>query len=140
MSVAVRILVVDDAAHWCKFVEFILRIDPELEIVSYASSGHEAVIKAQELRPSVVLLDIGLPGISAIEAGRRILESTPDTKIVFLTQQTDLHLVYEALCTGAIAYVLKTDAAAQLVTAIHSAVNGRVFLSHQLPPTLRTIQ
>ena len=140
MILTVRILVVDDAAHWHKFVDFILRIAPELEIVSHASSGHEAVTKAEEFRPSVVLLDIGLPGISGLEAGRRILASIPDTKLIFLTVQADLDLVHEALRTGAAAYVLKTDAASQLVTAIQSAMNGQVFLSHSLPPTLGTIQ
>lgn len=138
MILAVRILLVDDAAHWRKFVDFILRIDPELEIVSDASTGDEAVKKAADLQPNVVLLDIHLPGMSGLEAGRRILSHDPNTKVVFVSQEADAEIVYEALRLGAAAFVAKSDAASQLVTAIHTAIRGRVFLSRSLPPTSGT--
>lgn len=140
MILAVRILLVDDAAHWRKFVSFILRINPELEIVSDASTGDEAVEKAAELNPDIVLLDIHLPGISGLEAGRRILTHDPNTKLVFVSQEGDPEVVHEALRLGAAAFVLKPDAASQLVAAIHSATRGQVFLSRSLPPSTGTIQ
>jgi len=136
---AVRILMVDDAAHWRKFVNFILRIDPELEIVSDVSTGEEAVEKAANLKPDVVLLDIQLPGMSGLEAGQRILSQDPNTRVVFLSQERDVDIVYEALRIGAAAFVVKTDAASQLVTAIRAATRGQVFLSRSLPPATGTI-
>jgi len=135
LILGVRILVVDDAAHWRKFVDFILRIDPELEIVAEADSGHEALKKAEQLEPEVVLLDIGLPGMSGIEVCRRMLSRNPETRVVFVTQETDFDMVCEALRIGATAFVAKNDAASQLVTAIHTALKSNVFLSRSLPPT-----
>lgn len=136
MILGVRVLVVDDAAHWRKFVDFILRIAPELEIVAEAASGRDALEKAAYLQPSVVLLDIVLPGMNGIEVCRRMLLRDPETRVIFVTQETDVDIVHEALKIGAAAYVAKTDAASQLVTAIHSALNSKVFLSRSLPPTL----
>lgn len=140
MILAVRILMVDDAAHWRKFVNFILRIDPELEIVSDVSTGDEAVKQAADLKPNVVLLDINLPGMSGLEAGRRILSHDPNTKVVFVSQERDVDIVHEALRIGGSAFVVKTDAASQLVTAIHAVTRGQVFLSRSLPPATGTIQ
>lgn len=131
---------VDDAAHWRKFVNFILRIDPELEIVSDVSTGDEAVKQAADLKPNVVLLDINLPGMSGLEAGRRILSHDPNTKVVFVSQERDVDIVHEALRIGGSAFVVKTDAASQLVTAIHAVTRGQVFLSRSLPPASGTIQ
>lgn len=138
MILGVRVLVVDDAAHWRKFVDFILRIDPELEIVAEADSGNEALRKAEQLEPEVVLLDIGLPEMSGIEVCQRMLRRHPQTRIVFVSQQTDDEIVHEALRIGATAFVAKSDAASQLVTAIRSALKGKAFLSRSLPPTLGT--
>ena len=138
MILGVRVLVVDDAAHWRKFVDFILRIDPELEIVAEAASGHEALRKAEQLEPEIVLLDISLPGMSGIEVCRHMLRQNPGTRIIFVTQETDVDIVYEALRIGATAFVVKSDAASQLVTAIHAALKGKAFLSRSLPPTLGT--
>ena len=140
MILGVRVLVVDDAAHWRKFVNFILRIDPGLEIIAEADSGYEALKKAEQLQPAVVLLDIGLPEMSGIEVCRRMLSRNPETRVVFVTQETDADIVYEALRTGAAAFVAKIDAASQLVTAVHSALKNKVFLSRSLPPTLGTTQ
>lgn len=138
MILGVRVLVVDDAAHWRKFVDFILRIDPELEIVAESDSGHDALTKVEQLEPAVVLLDIGLPGMSGIEVCRRMLHRNPGTRVVFVTQETDVDVVHEALRVGATAFVAKHDAATQLVTAIHCAMKRKVFLSRSLPPTLGT--
>jgi DNA-binding NarL/FixJ family response regulator len=119
---------------------FILRIDPELEIIGEAGSGDEALTKAEQLAPGVILLDIGLPGMSGVEVCRRMLRQNPKNKIIFLTQETNAEVVCEALRIGASAFVAKIDAASQLVTAIRSAVNNKVFLSRSVPPTLGTIQ
>jgi CheY-like chemotaxis protein len=78
----------------------------------------EAVQKAQELKPDLVLLDIGLPSLNGLEAAIRIVEVAPNAKIVFLTQDSDRDVVRAALSTGAQGYVLKPDAGTQLFTAL----------------------
>ena len=135
---AVTILVVDDAPHWRKFVGFILRIDPALEIICEVSDGASAVEQAKELQPAIVLLDISLPDVCGIEVGRRIVEHSPSSNIIFVSQQSDIEVIQRALDLGAMGFVLKTDAGSQLVTAIHSAIRGQRFLSSSLPPTAGT--
>jgi DNA-binding NarL/FixJ family response regulator len=130
----VTILLVDDAAQWRKFVSFILRIDPAFVIVSEVSDGTHAVQQAKAHQPTIVLLDIGLPGICGIEAGRQILKHAPNSKVIFVSQESDIEVVAEALDVGAAGYVLKMDAGSQLATAIHSALRGQRFLSSSLPP------
>jgi DNA-binding NarL/FixJ family response regulator len=135
---AVTIVVVDDAEHWRKFISFILRIDPALGIVSEASDGTQAVQEAKKHQPTIVLLDIGLPGINGIEAGRRILREAPSSKIIYVSQESDIEVVEEALAVGAIGYVSKIDAGSQLVAAIRCAMRGQRFISTSLPPALVT--
>jgi DNA-binding NarL/FixJ family response regulator len=137
MSV-ITILVVDDAEHWRKFVSFILRIDPAMTIVSEASDGTQAVQEAKQHQPTIVLLDIGLPGINGIEAGWRILREAPNSKIIYVSQESDIEVVQEALAVGAAGYVSKIDAGSQLVEAINSAMRGQRFISTSLSPTAGT--
>jgi DNA-binding NarL/FixJ family response regulator len=137
MSV-VTILVVDEAPHWRKFVSFVLRIDPALEIVSEASDGAYAVEQSKEIQPAIVLLDIALPDISGIEAGRRIRKHSPGSKIIFVSRESEIEVVQQAIDLGAMGFVSKLDAGSQLVTAIHSAIRGKTFLSSSLPPAAGT--
>jgi DNA-binding NarL/FixJ family response regulator len=134
----ITILVVDDAEHWRKFISFILRIDPAMEIVSEASDGTHAVQEAKNHQPTIVLLDIGLPGANGIEAGRRILKEAPNSKVIYVSQESDLEVVQEALAMGAAGYVSKIDAGSQLVAAIHCAMRGKRFISTSLPTTAST--
>jgi DNA-binding NarL/FixJ family response regulator len=82
----VRVLVVDDFEPWCRRICSMLQKLPELRVVGEVSNGLEAVEKARELRPDLILLDIGLPGINGIEVARRILEFSPKTKILFASE------------------------------------------------------
>jgi DNA-binding NarL/FixJ family response regulator len=129
------IVVVDDAPHWRRFIAFMIRIDPTLEVICEASNGPDAVAAAREVQPAIVLLDIGLPGICGIEAGRRILEHAPNSKVIFVSQQSDVDIVQEALSIGAAGYVVKIDAGTQLVPAIHCALRGQLFVSRSVPVT-----
>ena len=132
MSV-ITILVVDDAEYWRRFISFILRIDPAMEIVSEASNGTQALQEAKNHQPTIVLLDIGLPGINGIEAGRRILREAPNSKIIYVSQESDIEVVQEALAVGAAGYVSKIDAGTQLVAAMRCAMRGQRFISTSLP-------
>ena len=105
-----RILIVDDSKRWRLFVRSILDRSPWFQVVGEACDGVEAVTKATALLPHVVLLDIGMPRLNGIEAAKRIKQVCPASKVIFLTQETDLDVQNEALATGAVAYVLKTRA------------------------------
>jgi DNA-binding NarL/FixJ family response regulator len=128
----IRVLVVDDAECWRLFVSSMLRAEPSFEVVFEASDGLQAVQAAQDLQPTIVLLDIGLPGLNGIQAGEWIRTVAPDTKIVFLSQETDADIVRATLELGALGYVLKFDAARELIAAIHSVVRGERFVSRSM--------
>jgi DNA-binding NarL/FixJ family response regulator len=84
-----------------------LRETPELQVVGQASDGLEAVHKAQELQPDLILLDIGLPDQSGIEAARRIRKLAPNSKILFMSLDTSAEVLQVALSLGALAYISK---------------------------------
>jgi DNA-binding NarL/FixJ family response regulator len=127
----IRVLVVDDVEDWRRSISSMLGAEP-FEITGEASDGLMAVQLAQQLQPTVVLLDIGLPGLDGLKAGAGIRAVAPDAKIVFVSQESDPDIVRAALLLGARAYVLKSDAAQELVEAIHSVVRGKKFVSRSL--------
>lgn len=131
MSV-MRILVVDDHQVVRRVVCSILSLDSSLDVVSETSDGEQAVEKADELHPDVVLLDISLPGISGIEAGRRIRRVSPDSRIIFLSQHDSLQMVEDALRVGGRGYVAKMDAGAELLQAIRTVSEGKQFVSQRI--------
>jgi DNA-binding NarL/FixJ family response regulator len=127
-----RVLVIDDYEPWRSFVLRTLREVPELQVVSEASDGSEAVQKAQGLQPDLILLDIGLPTVNGIEAARRILRYAPNTKILFVSEQGSPDIVEEALRTGAGGYVVKSKAATELLPAVEAVLLGKQFVSASL--------
>jgi DNA-binding NarL/FixJ family response regulator len=127
-----RVLVVDDYEPWRIFASNTLQKNPELRVVGEASDGLEAVQKAQDLRPDLILLDIGLPTISGIEMARRILQHSPKIKILFASEQRSSDIAEEALRTGAGGYVLKSKAATELLPAVEAALQGKRFVSASL--------
>jgi DNA-binding NarL/FixJ family response regulator len=127
-----RILVVDDYEPWRRFVASILHQQPGLLIVGEASDGLSAVEKAQELQPDLILLDIGLPKLNGIQAARQIRELAPKSKIVFISENRSWDIAEEALRMGAIGYVVKSDAASELLPASEVALQGKQFVSSSL--------
>jgi DNA-binding NarL/FixJ family response regulator len=125
----IRVLVVEDFAPFREFILSTLASARDLQVIGEASDGLEAVQKAVELRPDLVLLDIGLPSLSGIEAARQIRKLLPESKIIFLTQESSANVVQEALSLGALGYVFKMRAAGELLTAVKAGLLGRTFVS-----------
>jgi DNA-binding NarL/FixJ family response regulator len=125
----VRTLVVDDFQPFRQFICSTLGQIPELQIIGEASDGLEAVRKAEELKPDMILLDIGLPTLNGIEASHRISRVAPDSKILFVSQDHDEAVVGAALSNGAKGYVLKVDAGRELLPAVESVLRGERFIS-----------
>lgn len=127
-----QILVVEDFEPYRTFVSSLLKEKSGFRVICEVSDGLQAVKKAQELNPDLILLDIGLPGLNGIEAARQILKITPESKIVFLTQETSAEVVREALNVGAYGYVVKSQAGKELLGAIEAALQGKRFISRGL--------
>ena len=127
-----RILVVDDFEGWRRSVASALQKRPELEIVGETADGLEAVQQAQELKPDLILLDIGLPRLNGIEAARRIREISPSSKILFMTENRSRDIAEEALSTGAGGYFVKSDGNGELLAAIKAVLDGKRFISASL--------
>jgi DNA-binding NarL/FixJ family response regulator len=134
----VRVLVVEDFEPLRQFIHATLQ-ESELLIVGEVSDGLEAVRKAEELQPDLILLDIGLPTLNGIEAARRIRKLSPESKIIFVTQESSADVIEEALSLGAMGYVIKTRAGIELLAAVEAVCQGGQFVSHGVsltPPSV----
>jgi DNA-binding NarL/FixJ family response regulator len=125
----VRILVVDDFEPIRQFVFAELGKRPELQVVGEASDGLEAVQKAVELKPDLILLDISLPTLNGFDAARQIRELVPASKIIFLSLESSHDLMQEALSLGAWDYVVKAKAGSELLAAVETVVSGKKFVT-----------
>ena len=128
----VRVLQVDDFAPWRRFILAKLRQDHSVCVVGTASGSIEAVLKATELQPDLILLDIGLPTINGIVAARQIRAVAPQAKILFVSQALDIDVVRIALFEGGDGYVVKSDADRDLFIAVEAVMRGKKFLSRSV--------
>jgi DNA-binding NarL/FixJ family response regulator len=126
---SVRILVVDDYEPFRRFVCSTLGKRPDLQVIGEASDGLEAVQKAEELQPDLIVLDLGLPTLNGIEAARRIRKVIPECKMLFVSQESSVDVVQEALSLGALGYVVKAHAGNELLAAVEAVCQGRQFVS-----------
>ena len=125
----VRVVVVDDFEPWRRQICSTLQERPEFQVIAEVSDGQDAVRKAQELQPDLILLDIGLPKLNGIEAARQIRKCAPNSKILFVSENRSREIAEEALRTGAIGYVVKSDAAGELMPAVTAVLQGQQFIS-----------
>src|SRR4051812_47049555 len=110
----IRVLVAGKFAPFCPFFRSPPSQKPNFQIVAEVSDGHEAVQKAKELKPELMLLDVGLPTLNGIAAARQIFKLIPDAKIIFVTQESSGEVAEEAFKSGARGYVVKTRAGSDL--------------------------
>jgi len=128
----VRILVVDDYEPFRRVVCATLEARPELQVIGEASDGLQAVQKAEELQPDLILLDIGMPTLNGIEAAHRISRLVPAAKILFVSQDNDTDVVAAALSDGAKGYLPKQNANTELLFAVEAVSRGDRFVSGEL--------
>jgi DNA-binding NarL/FixJ family response regulator len=120
----IRVLVADDHPVFRRGMRAILGAEPDTELVGEATDGEEAVARALELRPDVILMDLNMPKMTGIEATRRILEACPDTAILMLTMFEDDKSIFAAMRAGARGYVLKGADGTETLWAIRAVANG----------------
>jgi DNA-binding NarL/FixJ family response regulator len=128
----VRVLVAEDFSPFRQVICTTLAKRPNLQLVCAVSDGLEAIRQAEILAPDLVLLDIGLPGLNGIEAARQIRRLVPKSKIVFVSQESSVEVVREALSLGAWGYVAKTKAKQDILAAVDAVLAGRRFVSASL--------
>ena len=127
-----RVLVVDDHERWHRFVATELGKSPDLHVIGQAFDGLEAVQQASQFRPDLILLDIGLPALNGIEAARRIQQVSPNSKILFVTENRSSDIAEAALGTGANGYLIKSDATTEMLLAVVAVLEGKRFISGSL--------
>ena len=128
-SLSIRILIADDFEDWLRQVRLLLQSCPECQVIAEASDGPEAVQKAEDLKPDLILLDIGLPKLNGIEAAQQIRQLSPNSRIVFVSQNRDPDVIRAALGTGALGYVRKIDARRELLHAVDAVLRDEQFIS-----------
>lgn len=131
-KLCISVLLVDDFATFRAALSRLLRKKPELQIVAEASDGVEAVEKSSQLQPDVILLDIGLPKLNGIAAAQRIRGVAPQSKIIFVTQETSADIMKEAIGLGAMGYVIKARVESELLKAIDLVLEGKQFIGSGL--------
>ena len=122
-----RILLADDHVLVAEGLRKLLEV--EYELVGVVQDGREVVLCAARMQPELVLLDITMPLLNGIEAAQQMQREVPSAKVVFLTQQTDRHVVQAAFHAGAAGYVLKQSASAELLAAIREVLQGRYYVT-----------
>ena len=132
----IRLLLVDDHKIVRAGLKMLFQAEPDMEIVGEASSGSDALALVAELNPDVVLMDVAMPGMTGIEATRRIKEVRAETAVIALTMHEDEQYFFQMLAAGASGYVPKRAAPDDLVSAIRAVSQGQVFLYPSLAKLL----
>jgi len=125
-----RILIADDhnlVAELCKHL-----LETDFDVVGVVGDGRALVSAASELKPDVIVLDIAMPILNGLDAGRQVKKILPDVKLIYLTMNPDAEVAAEAFACGASGYLLKTCAAAEMVLAVMQVLHGKTYLSEAL--------
>jgi len=124
-----RVLLAEDHTIVRKGLRSLLDKETGIEVVGEAEDGREAIVKAEELHPDVVVMDIAMPGLNGLEATRQIKKRFSDIKIIILTMHANEEYILQSLKAGASGYLIKKAAPAELISAINAVHNGHSFLS-----------
>ncbi|MFC1910054.1 response regulator [Chloroflexota bacterium] len=132
----IKIMVVDDHAILREGIRALLGLEEDIVIIGEASEGNEAVIKARELNPDIIIMDIAMPGLDGLEATRLIKKKNPKVKVLILTQHDNKEYIISTIKAGATGYVPKRALGSELVTAIRAVHKGESFLYPSAAMTL----
>jgi DNA-binding NarL/FixJ family response regulator len=134
-SERISVLIADDHRLFREALRAVL--ERECDVIGEAASGEEAVTLAARMRPQVVLLDLGMPGVGGLNAAHRLAKEAPSSKVVILSRHDDEEYVIEAMVdAGAAGYLVKTDAAVELLSALRAVAAGRSYLSAAVAPAV----
>lgn len=125
-----RLLLADDHTMICDGLRRML--EPEYEVIGCVGDGRALLKSALELKPDLVLLDIGMPLLNGLDAGRELKKLMPRVKLIFLTMNPDSDVAFEAIRIGASGYLLKNSPGDELIQAVHNAVRGTSFITPQI--------
>jgi DNA-binding NarL/FixJ family response regulator len=128
----VSLLVAEDFVDFRRLIGSILSQSPNLKVACEVCDGQDAVQKAADLKPDLILLDIGLPTLNGLDAARQIRKIAPQSKIIFVTQESSPDFVQKALGLGACGYVVKSKIQRDLLAAVNAVLEGRQFVSSGL--------
>jgi DNA-binding NarL/FixJ family response regulator len=132
----VSVMLADDHAVVRDGLRALLEAGNDLQVVGVAGNGREAVAEALRLRPDIVIMDIAMPELDGVEATRRIVERSPETRVLILSMYLSAEHIYRALQAGAQGYVLKESAGEEVVDAIRALRAGKRYLSHRITETV----
>ena len=129
---------VDDHTLFRQGLKTLISAETDMDVAGEASNGSDAVEKAADVRPDLVLMDVNMPGLSSFEAARQIRKSHPKTKVLFLTMYDDQDYVTQGMAVGACGYILKDSPSAEFVRGLRDALSGGTYVSAPYPiPTGR---
>jgi len=129
---SIKCLIVDDHTLFREGLRRVLESESDLQVVGEASDAAQGHDQVRQLRPDVVLMDIGMPGVSSFEAARLIERDCPGTRLIFLTMHEDEEYLLQCLEVGAFGYILKDAPAPKLISAVRDVFQGRKYLSPQV--------
>jgi two-component system, NarL family, response regulator NreC len=132
----IRVLVADESADMRERLRVLLESYPEFVVVGDASAGQQALNHIQSLQPEVVIMDVSIPGLNGISITERLMELSPETRVIILSMQGEPEHVYPALQAGAQGYLLKESVDREVVEAVLSVYAGKVYLS---PPVSKAL-
>jgi len=133
---AIRVLIADDSPLFRRGIFVVLSTEEQIDVIAEAENGEEAIAKAEELAPDVVLMDVRMPRVNGIEAARAIRNSSPTTKIIMLTVSDEDDDLYEAIKAGANSYLLKEVSVEEVPEAIRAVVQGQSLISPSMASKL----
>src|SRR5207244_8847135 len=134
----IRILLTDDHTLFRQGIKTLIAAETDMEVVGEAANGTDAVSRAAETRPDIVLMDIGMTGLSSFEATRQIKKNRPETKVLFLTMYDDEDYLVEGMEVGASGYVLKDSPSQQLGAAVRDSCRDGTHLRLSLICLIQT--
>jgi len=132
-----KVLLADDHTLVCSLLKDLL--EPDYEVVGTVSNGRELLKAAASLRPDVALVDIGMPSLNGLDAGRRLKKEHPHIKLIYLTMNNSVEYAREALQSGASAFVLKNSPSSFLLQAIRDALRGVSYVAPEIKQAMNEI-